>query len=86
MRIQPWTPRSSGSRVKPQERLFEDEYELMQVINPFLPGGSDVRNVLSHIESPEGFLYLLHLNPEQARIPGWRNDGHPPRQQPLGDE
>lgn len=72
MRIRPWTPRSNARHLLPQERLFEDEYELMRAVNPLLPGGSDVRNVLSYIESPEGFLYLLHLNPEQAQTLGWR--------------
>jgi hypothetical protein len=79
MRIQPWTPRGTASRIQAQERLFDDEYELVQAINPFLPGGSDVRNVLSHIEGPEGFLYLLDLNPEQARILGGGNDGQSAR-------
>ena len=72
MRIQPWTPRSSSRTAQAQERFFEDEYELMQALNPLLPSGSDVRNVLSHIEGRDGFLYLLHLNPEQATILGWR--------------
>lgn len=71
MRIRPWAPRSSAPHFQPRERLFEDEYELMRALNPLLPGGSDVRNVLSHIESPEGFLYLLHLKPEQAQTLGW---------------
>jgi len=72
MRIRPWTARSSARHPRPQERLFEDEDELMQTVNPLLPDGSDVRNVLSYIESPDGFLYLLQLNPEQAQILGWR--------------
>ena len=71
LRIQPWH-RRSVRRIQPQERLFEDEYELIETLNPLLPEGSDVRNVLSYIESPEGFLYLLNLNPEQARTLGWR--------------
>ena len=72
MRIQPWTPRGSAHSVRAQERLFEDEDEVVQAVNPLLPTGSDVRNVFSHIESPEGFLYLLQLNPEQAWTLGWR--------------
>lgn len=68
--IQPWAPRSA-CLSQAQERLFEDESELIQVINPLLPGGSDVRNVLSHVQSAQGFFYLLRLNPEQARTLGW---------------
>lgn len=72
LRIQPWTPRSSHP-PQPRERLFEDEVELIRAVNPFLPSGSDVRHVLLHIESPEGFLYLLRLTAEQAGALGWRD-------------
>ncbi len=72
MRIEPWTPRGRTNPVQAKERLFEDEHEVAQTVNPFLPCGSDVRNVLSDIESPEGFLYLLHLSSEQAAILGWQ--------------
>lgn len=71
LRIQPWTPRNSR-REQAGERLFEDECDLIQVVNPMLPQGSDIRHVLSYIESPEGFLYLLQLTSEQASTLGWR--------------
>jgi hypothetical protein len=70
-RIQLWTTRSSV-HTKAHERVFTDEYELIETINPLLPHGSDVRNVISHIESPDGFLYLLYLSSEEAGILGWR--------------
>lgn len=70
--IRLWSVRS-GAQPKPQERIFVDEYELIETINPLLPQGSDIRNVLSHIESPDGFLYLLYLNPEEAERLGWRD-------------
>jgi hypothetical protein len=70
-RIQPWAARVSA-RAETRERVFTDECELIETINPLLPRGSDVRDVLSHIESPDGFLYLLHLNSEQAAGLGWR--------------
>jgi hypothetical protein len=70
-RIQLWTTRSSV-HGKTQERVFTDEYELIETINPLLPHGSDVRNVISHIESPDGFLYLLYLSSEEASSLGWR--------------
>jgi len=70
-RIQPWAVRMSA-RAETRERVFTDECELIETINPLLPRGSDVRDVLSHIESPDGFLYLLHLNSEQAAGLGWR--------------
>ena len=69
-RIQPWAARMSA-RAETRERVFTDECELIATINPLLPRGSDVRDVLSHIESPDGFLYLLHLNSEQAARLGW---------------
>jgi hypothetical protein len=69
-RIQPWAARMSA-RAETCERVFTDECELVKTINPLLPRGSDVRDVLSHIESPDGFLYLLHLNFEQAACLGW---------------
>jgi hypothetical protein len=72
LRIQPWTPRNSHP-AQACERLFEDEVELIRAVNPFLPPGSDVRYVLMHIESPEGFLYLLRLTAEQASALGWRD-------------
>ena len=50
-----------------------DEYELIETINPLLPHGSDVRDVLSHIESPDGFIYLLYLSSEEAERLGWRD-------------
>lgn len=71
VRIQLWTTRSSVN-AKTRERIFTDEYELIETINPLLPYGSDVRNVLSHIESPDGFLYLLSLSSEEAGSLGWR--------------
>jgi len=70
-RIQLWTTRG-GAHAKTQERVFTDEYELIEIINPLLPHGSDVRNVISHIESPDGFLYLLYLSSEEAGSLGWR--------------
>jgi hypothetical protein len=71
-RIQPWTARGSF-RAKFRERSFTDECELIETINPLLPPGSDVRDVLSHIESTDGFLYLLHLNLEEAGRLGWQS-------------
>lgn len=69
--IRLWTVRSS-THAKTQECAFLDEYELIETINPLLPQGSDVRDVLSHIESPDGFLYLLYLSSEEADRLGWR--------------
>jgi hypothetical protein len=69
-RIRIWTPRSI--RAATYERAFGDECELIEAINPLLPHGSDVRNVFSHIESPEGFFYLLHLRCKEAEQLGWR--------------
>lgn len=70
-RIQLWTTRSAVE-AKTQERIFTDEYELIETINPLLTQGSDVRNVISHIENPDGFLYLLYLSSEEANNLGWR--------------
>lgn len=70
-RIQIWAARISAG-AETRERVFNDEYELIQVINPLLPRGSDVRDVLGHIEGPEGFIYLLNLGIEEAACLGWR--------------
>lgn len=70
-RIQLWTARIRA-RVESQERVFIDETELIEIVNPLLPRGSDVRDVLSHVESPDGFLYLLHLDSQEAARLGWR--------------
>lgn len=72
-RIRPWASRSS-SRTGTRERVFADECELIEVINPLLPHGSDVRDVFKHIESPNGFFYLLRLSSEEAAQLGWRPD------------
>jgi hypothetical protein len=69
-RIQPWAARMSA-RAETQERAFTDECEFVETINRLLPRGSDVRDILSHIESPEGFLYLLRLSSEEAGHLGW---------------
>jgi hypothetical protein len=68
--IRRWTVRISAD-AKTQQYAFVDEYELIETINPLLPHGSDVRDVLSHIESPDGFLYLLYLSSEDAASLGW---------------
>ncbi len=72
-RIRPWAARTSGVHEN-CERTFADERELIATINPLLPRGSDVRDVFGHIESPNGFLYLLRLSGAEARHLGWRDD------------
>ncbi len=69
-RIHPWGARSSA-HAEIHERVFANEYELVDTINRLLPPGSDVRDVLSHIESPEGFFYVLHLGSDEAVRLGW---------------
>lgn len=71
VRIHPWAARIS-SRVKAHGRVFSDECELIETINPLLPRGSDVRDVLAQIEAPDGFLYLLRLSLEEAQRLGWQ--------------
>ena len=70
-RTQLWVTRNSV-QAETRERVFTDEYALIETINPLLPHGSDVRDVISHIESPDGFLYLLYLSSEEAGSLGWR--------------
>jgi hypothetical protein len=69
--IRLWAARGS-SRLAIHERAFSDEDDLIRTVNPLLENGSDVRDVLSHIESPDGFFYLLHLTAEEACKFGWR--------------
>jgi hypothetical protein len=70
-RIRPWAART-GQHTDTCERTFADECELIAAINPLLPPGSDIRDVFEHIESPNGFYYLLHLSSEEAGQLGWR--------------
>lgn len=63
--IRLWAARG-GSRWKNHERAFKDENDLIRTVNPLLENGSDVRDVLSHIESPDGFFYLLRFTAEEA--------------------
>jgi hypothetical protein len=70
VRIRPWSARRIAV-PHTRERAFADVCELAEVINPLLAPGSDVRDVLGHIESPEGFLYLLHLTVAEADRLGW---------------
>ena len=69
--IEPWAARRS--KCSEQSTLhFRDECELIQTLNPLLPCGSDVRDVLAHVESTGGFFYLVELSAEQARQLGWK--------------
>jgi hypothetical protein len=67
--------RPLGSRPATQaevhERIFMDECDLIATINPLLPSGSDVRDVFSQVESPDGFFYILCLSGDEARQLGW---------------
>lgn len=69
-RTRPWASRVTN-RIEAQERTFRDQCDLVETVNPLLPRGSDVRDVLTHIESADGFLYLLHLSSEEADHLGW---------------
>lgn len=69
-RIRPWAARAV-IQAEVQERVFADDCALIATINPLLPSGSDVRDVFSHIESPDGFFYMLRLSGEEARRLGW---------------
>jgi hypothetical protein len=69
-RVRLWSARPNP-RAKTTEHDFADECELIEVLNPLLPKGSDVRDVLGCVESLEGFLYLLQLSQTQAASLGW---------------
>jgi hypothetical protein len=69
-RIRLWSSRGT-SGVGTHERTFKDENDLIRTVNPLLKNGSDVRDVLTHIESPDGFFYLLNLTAEEAWKFGW---------------
>ena len=71
-RIEVWTSRRTAPTER-HERLFADECALIRAVNPLLPRGSDVRDVLGHIECNDGFFYLLHLTSEEAGTLGWRS-------------
>lgn len=69
--IQPWTARRKRCS-EATKRLYSDDCALVEVVNPLLPRGSDVRDVLGHIESNGGFFYLLRLTAEEAQRLGWQ--------------
>jgi len=71
VRIRPYGARNALSGDI-GELTFTDDRELIAAINPLLPSGSDVRDIFGHIESPNGFFYLLELSDEQARSLGWQ--------------
>jgi hypothetical protein len=72
-RIRLWTGRNKG---QPGDGIliFDDEYELIEAVNRLLPRGSDVRDVMRHIDTPMGFFYLLRLTAEEAAALSWRAD------------
>lgn len=70
-RIELWKSRRTTPKER-HKRLFADECALTQAMNPLLPSGSDVRDVLGHIECNDGFFYLLNLTSEEAGSLGWR--------------
>lgn len=69
-RIRPLGTRPAR-QAEVNEHFFPDERALIATINPLLPSGSDVRDVFSHVESPDGFFYILCLSGEEARLLGW---------------
>lgn len=71
VRIEPWAARRS--KCSEQTTLhFRDECALVQAVNPLLPCGSDIRDVLGHVENKGGFFYLVDLKTEQAMQLGWK--------------
>jgi hypothetical protein len=70
-RIRPWSTRCNHI-VEAQEREFRDAEHLVRTINPLLPAGSDVRDVMGHIAGTDGFFYLLQLSLAEAEQLGWR--------------
>jgi hypothetical protein len=69
--IEPWAARRSKCSEKGTLH-FRGECALIQAVNPLLPCGSDVRDVLGQVESKGGFFYLIALTTEQARQLGWK--------------
>jgi hypothetical protein len=69
--IQPWTSRLR-TQTERQKRFISDECALAETLNPLLPSGSNVRDVLGYIENDGGFFYLLHLTSKEAELLGWR--------------
>lgn len=64
--VEPWAARRS--KCSEQNTVhFSDECALIEAVNPLLPSGSDVRDVLGHVESKGGFFYLVELTATQAR-------------------
>ncbi|KAA6456646.1 hypothetical protein DYQ86_24585 [Acidobacteria bacterium AB60] len=70
LRIRPYNLRGTA-RLSEGARTFADDCDLIATINPLLPSGSDVRDIFDHIESSNGFYYLLNLTAEEAARLGW---------------
>lgn len=68
--IQAW-PVRRGKQAASYTQVFSDETELVAAMNPLLPRGSDIRDILGHIECKDGFFYLLYLTNQEARSLGW---------------
>jgi hypothetical protein len=71
-RIQLWKTCSSV-HAKTQERVFTDEYELIEPLTHCSLTAPMSVTVISHIENPDGFLYLLYLSSEEASSLGCGN-------------
>ena len=52
-------------------RQFNDESVMAQVVNPVLPNGGDVRNVLNLVQRRKGWTVVLELTDSEAAIFGW---------------
>lgn len=64
-------PMRRGKLAEGHTQVFNSEALLVAAMNPLLPGGSDIRDVLGHIECDDGFFYLLYLTNHEARQLGW---------------
>ena len=71
LRIQLWSSRPA-MQTEWRQRIFADECVLAVTLNPLLPRGSDVLDVLGCIDCKDGFFYLLHLTSQEAELLGWR--------------
>lgn len=61
---------NKGSLVR--QRQFASESEMVAIVNPLLPPGGDMKNVLSLIHGDEGYQKVLALTDYEAALLGWQ--------------
>lgn len=52
-------------------RTYKDESEMIEIVNPFLPNGGDLRHTMHLVKRQEGLQKFLYLTPSDAESLGY---------------